>query len=474
MSVAAPRSLDTTLRALAFDALALRDGLHGWKPSRDAFLASLTRSPARLAEESATKLRAIVNHAYETTPYYRDLWMKAGLHPSNLTLPRDLESLPFLTKEIIKAQKEALISGSFARDDLKQSYTGGTTGTQTSFFLDRACALAREGRRWGIHELCGYRPGMRRALVWGVHADLPDPGITGGLKRRLRRYASSDETFCCTVMSERDMLEYYERLIRFRPQVLYGYPSALGHFGRFLEDRGFAGMRVETILTTAERLTSATRRQLQRQFSADVFNLYATREYGCIGFECSRHSGFHIDPGSVYLEIVGDGRVLAPGETGEIVVTDLLNRGMPFIRSRTGDLGALSATPCPCGSPFPLLKELDGRSTDYILRPDGSVVSGLMLPDLFADMAAIRSHQFVQQRGDRLDLRLVVSEAFSAKDREEVSRQVREIVGNTMEVRLVLVDELERNPRSGKLREVVGMPESGDRQEAPGDPVRAG
>lgn len=251
------------------------------------------------------------------------------------------------------------------------------------------------------------------------------------------------------------MEDYHRKLIRFRPEVLYGYPSALAQVGRFIQDRGLEPISVDTIITTAERLSDANRRQLIRMYGGKVFNLYCTREHGCIGFECDRHQGMHIDMGSVFMEIVRDGKRMEPGQPGEIVITDLFNYGMPFIRSRTGDKGIYSQQPCDCGSPLPLLKELHGRSSNLIYRPDGSVVPGLMLTDLFTDLSSIRFAQFVQENVKHLDVLLVVTEAFSEQVRTEVVRQVREIMGDEMEIRIKLVDEISRNPRSGKIQEFI-------------------
>jgi phenylacetate-CoA ligase len=304
-------------------------------------------------------------------------------------------------------------------------------------------------------ELCGYRPGVRRAMVWGVHDDLPPQSLRGTFKQWFRRYASSQETLCCVVMNERLMMDYHQRLLRFRPEVLYGYPSALTQLGRFIEDRRLEPIRVKAVITTAERLSGANRRQLIRMYGGEVFNLYCTREHGCIGFECERHQGLHIDTGSVFLETIKDGRPVEPGQPGEIVITDLLNYGMPFIRSRMGDVGVRSPQPCECGSPLPVLKRLDGRSSDLLYRPDGSVVPGLMLTDLFKDLPSIRFLQFVQESVKQLDVLLVVTDAFSEQVRTEVVREVRELMGDDIAVRVKLVDEIERNPRSGKLQEFI-------------------
>jgi phenylacetate-CoA ligase len=256
-------------------------------------------------------------------------------------------------------------------------------------------------------------------------------------------------------MEEHAMREYHSRLLQFRPSVIYGYPSALTELGRFIEDHGLERIRVRGIITTAERLTLAYRRQLGRMFGGEVYDLYATRDYGCIGFECRRHEGFHIDVGSVFVEIVDGERPVKAGESGEIVITDLLNYGMPFIRSRTGDLGALTSEPCECGSPLPLLKGLEGRSSDVVYRPDGSVVPGLILTDFCADIESIRLIQFVQKSVDRIEVLVVATESFSEQARNEIVRHVRQIMSDDIAVHVERVDDLERNPRSGKLREIV-------------------
>jgi len=304
-------------------------------------------------------------------------------------------------------------------------------------------------------ELCGYRPGTRRALVWGVHTDLPVSGMSGSVKQWFREFASSQETLCCTVMSEQGMKDYHGRLQRFKPHVLYGYPNAMVQFGRFIQERNLNPIKVRTIITTAERLDNTQREFLQEVYGGEVFNLYCTREYGCIGFECKKHGGFHIDTESVYIEIIKDGRRVDPGVSGEITITDLLNYGMPFIRSRTGDMGVLSTEPCECGSPLPVLKALDGRATDIIHRPDGSIVLGLMLTDLFMDMPCIQFAQFVQESVKELDVFLVVTSDFTDELEKEALRQVRELMGWEIAVHIRRVPEITRNPRSGKYQEVI-------------------
>lgn len=424
------------LRALALDFLRRRDGLAGWTQARGEFLRSVRKPPQVLQADVQERLRRIIEHAFTTSPYYREL--TGGRVPP-------LADIPFMTKDILKASKSAMISDRFREADLVKDVTGGTTGTQTSFYRDRACTVSRVGRQAGVLEFSGYRAGMPRGLIWGVNADLAAPPTHWTFRRWLRDFANHQAVLPCAVMTEEGMRAYHARLLRFRPAVLYGYPNAMVQFGRFVRDARLTPVAVPLIMTTAERLTPGQRRFLTEQFGGEVFNLYCTREYGCIGFECREHDGFHIDAESVHVEIVD----------GELVITDLLNYGMPFVRNRSGDRGTLAERPCRCGLALPRLQGLDGRVTDVIRRVDGSVVLGLILSDVFQDMPAIRASQFVQERLGAVTVRVVAPDGLSEADAAEALRQVREIVGAQMQVDLQRVPEIARNPRSGKYQEVI-------------------
>jgi phenylacetate-CoA ligase len=448
-------NFDSSLRSIAAAIFDARDGLRGWKPFREEFLETCRKDPAALATSVATKLDRIVRHAYESSPYYRSAWNQMSLPKAGEFTGVDLPWLPLISKDTIRTHRTQLISRAVLPEQLVESYTGGTTGTQTKIFMDKECKINRIGRQWGVLQRCGYCPGIRRALVWGVESDLLPRSAAATLKIALRRYAASDEVLCCTVMSDESMRDYYERIKQFRPAVMYGYPTAVARLAAFIVKECLAPVLFRSIIVTAERLTVEHRSLIRQVFGGQVFNLYCMREYGCMGFECEQHRGLHIDAESIHVEIVRDGKVLQPGQVGEIVVTDLCNFGMPLIRSRTGDLGTLSAERCPCGLSLPLLSSLDGRETGSLLRPDGSVVTGLMLSDLFMEEPAIRAAQFVQERADQVEVLLETAYALSAEVEKRCIAEVRALMGPEVTILLTPVAEIERNPISGKLQEVI-------------------
>jgi phenylacetate-CoA ligase len=443
------------LRLLAYDFFARRDGLGGWQRHRDEFRALAASTPAGVREHARERLRSLLRHAFETVPHYREAWHAAGFTPSAATTVRDLADLPLLTKDVIRERKTELVSRAVPVAAMHLDLTGGTTGTQTAFYRDHACRVARFGRQWGVLGYCGYEPGDTRGLVWGAHADVGAATAARGIKARVRQFASADETICCTVMSRDDMRAYHRRLSAFRPRVLYGYPNAIEQFARFVQDEGLPPIAVRRIFCTAEALHDRQRTLFQRVFGGEVFNLYCSREHGCAAFECGRHHGLHVDAGSVVVEILANGRPAQPGETGDIVVTDLLNYGMPFIRYVTGDRATACDAACDCGCPLPLIASLDGRTADTLVRPDGTTVAGLMLDDLFVDLPAIRHAQFVQHDVSSLDVNVVLTAGVTADLTAAVIREVRSIMGPEITVRIHVVDDIPRNPRSGKYQLVI-------------------
>ena len=455
------------LRPLAYDVISRRDGLGGWQPHRASFRTLVSEDAAAIERQSLGALARMLAHAHADVPFYGERWTAMGYAPSpDMTLD-ELRHLPLLAKADIRDRKADLVARSVPKTALAIDYTGGTTGTQTSFYRDRACRVARFGRQWGVLERCGYRPGDKRALIWGAHADLQPPGEARRVKQWLRRLATADEALCCTVMSRDEMLAYHRRLLDFRPKVIYGYPNAIEQFATFVE-RHLVPFTVERILCTAEKLHDHQRRLFTRVFGGEVFNLYCSREHGCVGFECSRHDRFHVDAGSVIVEILRDGRPARPGESGEVVVTDLLNRAMPFIRYVTGDLATASDGACDCGCPLPTFSRLDGRTADMLYRPDGSRIAGLMFDDLFMDLPAITHAQFVQNDVASLDVNVVVRGGAGPDLRAAMVSQVRAITGAQVDIRIHIVDDIPRNPRSGKFQiAICNVPGSSRANEVP-------
>ena len=121
--------------------------------------------------------------------------------------------------------------------------------------------------------------------------------------------------------------------------------------------------------------------------------------------------GFEV---GITLEVVNDeGEPVGEGETGHIVITDLHNYGMPFIRYRIGDLGVFTNRSCSCDRGLPLLEDITGRSLDVIRTPSGKILPGEFFPHLMKDFPEIQKFQVIQKKIDQIDIKVICPNGLS-------------------------------------------------------------
>lgn len=160
-------------------------------------------------------------------------------------------------------------------------------------------------------------------------------------------------------------------------------------------------------MTSAEVLEPADRQLIEEVFGCPVFNRYGCREVGVIASECPAHQGLHIAAEGLLVEIVQGNDPVRPGESGAILVTDLLNLGMPLIRYRIGDMGTWEEGQCPCGRGLPRLREVSGRVTDFLVGADGRLVSGVYLATyVVARRTSLGQVQILQEEPGRVRYRI--------------------------------------------------------------------
>jgi phenylacetate-CoA ligase len=161
-----------------------------------------------------------------------------------------------------------------------------------------------------------------------------------------------------------------------------------------------------------------------------------------IASECEEHDGLHVNADSLYTEVQSDGKLL---------VTDLVNRGMPLVRYQVGDVVVPSSRACKCGRGLPLIERVEGRDADYVVTPAGNLISGISLTENFANLIPGTAQvQIVQESITQLRIRLVV-EDFDDLGRLKVAELVRDTFGDGVTHEVELVDAIPQEP-SGKYR----------------------
>jgi phenylacetate-CoA ligase len=238
--------------------------------------------------------------------------------------------------------------------------------------------------------------------------------------------------------------------------MLFGYPSALSHIARHAEQRGqrMDDLGVRVAFVTSERLYDDQRAVIERVFGCKVANGYGGRDAGFIAHECPA-GGMHLTAEDIVVELVDpDGRPVPPGQAGEIVVTHLATRDFPFIRYRTGDVAVMDDRRCACGRGLPMLREIQGRTTDFVVAADGTVMHGLALIYVLRDVPGLRQFKIIQESRARTRVLLVTDDQLAESMRRGIVEQFKRRLGAEVDIVLDQVPEIPPE-KSGKYRFVT-------------------
>jgi len=406
-------------------------------------------SPERLREFQRSRLRTLLVHAAKHVPYYRELFRELGCEAEDIRSLEDLPRLPLLTKEIVRAHTRRMKS-EIARG-LARSNTGGSSGEPLVFFIGKERVSHDVAAKWRATRWWGVDIGDPEIVVWGSPIEI-------SAQDRVRRWR--DKLLRTELLSAFEMcdakLDAFVACIReTRPKMLFGYPSALALLARHAEERGIAlnDLGIVVAFVTSERLYDDQRETIGRVFGCRVANGYGGRDAGFIAHECPEGS-MHITAEDIIVELVDThGDPVPPGEAGEIVVTHLATREFPFVRYRTGDVAVLATSPCGCGRGLPALREIQGRSTDFVVAADGTVMHGLALIYVLRELSGIRQFQIVQESRELTVVRVVPEIELSEAILTRIRDGFRARLGSGVAVGIEVCEEIAPEA-SGKFRYV--------------------
>lgn len=396
-------------------------------------------SPAHLAARQDARLRAIVRWAYDTVPYYRRVMDEAGVPPGEVRTAADLLRLPVLTRRDLKVSLEELVSRSARRRDLASTETSGATGVPVRFYRDRRTFPFDQASLWQMLAWAGVSPSDTMAVLRGKAR----PGtlwyrMTGSLY------------FPAELLFNQDAAATFALLERIQPDFLYGHPSRLHMLARMAmtADRPLR-LDLQRIIYTGEQMREETRGLLSQAFGVPIFGRYGCKEFsGAVAQTCAAER-WHITTEGLVVEIGTGGpgeRTAAPAERGRVIVTDLRNRVMPFIRYEMADLAvAGNQDPCPCGCTWPVLGALEGRAAEYVETPTGRQVPCSMLQRRLSRHADLLwEYQLRQERPDELEIWVVPRDHVGPEMADVLVAEVRDLLGPSMAVRVVPVAAIPR------------------------------
>ena len=408
-----------------------------------------TRPLEQVKTDQWQRFTKLVAHAYNNTIFYRRKYDAAQITPTDIRGWDDLKKLPLLTKDDIRRNKDFMTASNINKAFLHGKSTSGSTGVAVELFIDEESLQWKRAVTITYDRWAGWDIGEIIGAMWG------NPQHNLNWRTKIRNALLERYIFLDTLkIDENTIVEFYNRLKARPPAILYGHAHSIYLFAKFIEHKRLHEITPHGIISTAMVLHNFERETIERVFNCKVFNRYGCEEVSLIACECSEHNGLHLNNDTLIVEFIRDGEPVAPGEAGELVVTDLTNYGMPFIRYKVGDVGVPSTkTSCPCGCTYPLMQSIEGRVADYIVTPEGKHISGISLTDNFFsnNLLGIKQMQIVQERVDFLIFRIVKGELFSIQTVADIEKLARVYFGNRMTWVIEYVNSIQ-SERSGKYR----------------------
>jgi phenylacetate-CoA ligase len=397
-----------------------------------------------LAALQLRELRAIVAHAQQNSPYYREVL--AGFDPASLRTLDDLKRLPVLEKETLRARAPEVYTLPLSR--AIEGHTGGTTGTSLVVAYTRDDFQRRMAELDHFRAVHGARHGMRRATFSGKH--LVGREDHGNVFWRTN-WVLRQRFYSTFHLSRANLPRYLDDLERFRPQVIDGFPSCMMDLADEVIRRGRPlSFRPVGVFPTAEPLFPHQRERLREVFGVEPRDQYSSSEGAPIITECTR-GRLHMLPHTGIIEHDDD---------GDALVTSFSSHGTPLIRYRVGDRVHMADDQrCGCGWQMPVVRQIEGRAIDYLYTPERGRVYSPNLSNVVKNLpnAVVRA-QFIQLEPYRIQVKMEVDNArYDAQRHPAIVRQeIRDRLGERVQVDVEVVPEIER-AGSGKYRMVLNL-----------------
>lgn len=407
--------------------------------------------PAELEELRFRKLRALLLHAKANIPFYTERFAAAEFDPATMQDLNDFKKIPLLSKTEIKRNLDKM-TWPACPGGLHRYNTGGSSGEPLIFYFDRRRQAMDKAARMLTHRWWGCDVGDPELYLWGSPLEVKKQDRMKDLRDRL----TNELLISAFEISAEAVPGIYASFKQFSPKSVFGYPSTIALFAEMVQKQGLdlPSLGVKVVFSTAEVLYDYQRDTISQAFGGiPVVDSYGSREGGFVSHQCREGRHHVMDPHYVF-EFLQEDRAVGEGEDGEIVLTHLDNWGMPFIRYRTGDVAQPGPAGCACGRGFATMQKIQGRTTDFIVTPDGRWQHALSIIYVVRDITGVEQFKIIQEAVDDVRVLLVTNEMYPAEGDARIVAGFKKRMGESVRVSVEHLSDIPREA-SGKFRYVV-------------------
>lgn len=413
---------------------------HGgnYQKYRDYFAKFSNASLSEIESEQRNRLESFLNKSVARSTWYSPYKDYQSLEDFPLLYKKDIiENLDAITT--VK-EKEAVVN-----------FTGGTTGASMKVLYTKDNVQERNALLDHFRAQYGYKLGNKCAWFSGKNI-ITEKDLKKGICHK-DDYVNRIRFFSTFHITDTNFDVYWKAFCKFAPEFIVGFPSSVYELCAMAESRDLKlENKVKAFFPTAETILPIHREVIQSVLGCKVANQYASSEGAPFILECTEGS-LHIHPLTGMFEVIDEN--LKPAQEGEILVTSFATEGTPLIRYRIGDRIKLASKEhkCSCGSVFPVVKAIEGRSTDYILTPTNGKINYVNITNSTKGVVGIIQFQVIQNELERVEVLVIANKNFDEKQQNKFKYALSERFGRDMFIDMKVVDIIPKE-KSGKFRVV--------------------
>jgi phenylacetate-CoA ligase len=396
-------------------------------------------SKEQLKTLQSEELRKLFHQCAKHNPFWKSTFSKYNVDLNALDIHAELAKLPPIDKSSIRTNFESMLSTDKSIEQWFKT-TGGSTGTPlklayTPESFDWRSACTERGYGWSNADV-----GNKLLYIWGVQ--LGHQSRLNRFKEWLHQTLYNKVYFNCFDFSDERKKQLIKLINKQKPDAIVGYTNAVYELALYILKNNLDVHSPKAMLSAAETLHEYQREKIELAFNSKIQNTYGSREFMLIGAECEQQSGLHISVENLLVEILDDdGNPCKQGDLGQIVITDLHNYAMPFIRYKIGDLGSLKEENCSCGRNLMQFKSVEGRTLDVITFPSGKQLPGEFFPHFLKDFENIKKFQVNQDSLGKLTISIVPYELSKGHALiEQIQNDLSKHIGE--DISFALVEEI--------------------------------
>ncbi|WP_139958070.1 phenylacetate--CoA ligase family protein [Flavicella sediminum] len=416
------------------------------------FLQNEKKTAEAWKDYQTQELRKLLVHAFETVPYYKELYTKHGFTIEdfkNFELSQ-LPKLPYLEKEALRKFGENKLLSLHKKPGGFYS-SSGSTGTPTKIYFSKyfhqiwSAAYEVRIRKWA-----GIDKTMNRGMIGGRKI-----GEDSSAKAPFYRFnAAEKQTYFSAYHISLDTVDdYVAGFVKNKVEYLVGYAMSIYYLADFIVQKKIEVPKQKAVITSSEKLTSEMRTVIEKAFQCKVYDSYSGVEAcGLISENSFGELIFSQDTG--IMEVVdAHGNEVLTGENGEVIATGLLNFDQPLIRYRIGDCVTMAKEQkSKSNVQMPIVKEISGRTEDTITTLDGRKM--VRFHSIFTDIEHLKQGQIIQNSLSEFELNCVVHPSFSKESENEMRTRLKKQIGEQVQIKFNYLDTIPLMA-NGKFRAVI-------------------